>query len=239
MIYFLIAAYNEKENISNLLSEIKTNYPDEKSRQVIIVDDGSTDGTADEAKKTMPSVELLVHKKNMGLGNALKTGFTKLLSEIKPEDCLITLDADSTHPLNISKEMLEKLDSADVVIASRYVFSAKEVGLSVLRKTLSRLSNFFLKLFFPHPNLNDYTSGYRAFRSEILLKAGNIYKDKFITEGGFAVTAEILLKLLKIKPEVAEVPLILRYDLKKGKTKMKMLRTILSYITLTLKNKFG
>jgi dolichol-phosphate mannosyltransferase len=237
MIFFLLAAYNESGNIGRVLSDISRIYGRGGAR-VILVDDGSTDGTAEEARSVLPEVEIITHSKNEGLGAALKNGFNRVFSSIGSEDALVTLDADNTHPIELSRKMIEMLAHADIVVASRYAAGASETGLSVPRRIMSRAANLMLGALFPHKNLRDYTSGYRAFSGSFLIIIREKYGERFVTERGFTATPEILLKSLRLNPIPAEAPLNLRYDLRKGKSKMKVLRTIASYLFLTIRNKF-
>ncbi|MFN3966942.1 MAG: glycosyltransferase family 2 protein, partial [Endomicrobiia bacterium] len=174
-----------------------------------------------------------------GLGKALKTGFEYILSNCSPQDIIITLDADNTHPIETSKKMVEKIQAgADIVIASRYCPGAGELGLGLIRKTLSKIASFVFSIFFAYPEVKDYTSGYRAYCARILLKMKNFYSENFITEIGFPAGTEILLKSFIFKPKIQENSLVLRYDLKRGKSKIKLLSTIFSYLKLILKLKF-
>ena len=87
-------------------------------------------------------------------------------------------------------------------------------------------------------NVNDYTCGFRGFRVN---KIKNIMlKKNFFSENGFSVSVDIILKLKlsKIRISFAEIPLKLRYDLKKGKSKMKIMRTIIQTLKLILLRKF-
>ena len=234
MIYFLLAAYNEQDNLYGVLSDIWENYRD-RAFKIILVDDGSTDETSVIAKNSVSKFPdrliLIQHEKNSGLGAALKTGFDYLFKVIQPEDIIITLDADNTHPLENSKSMIEKLGGeTDIVVASRFCKGGKEIGLSVFRKFLSRIATQLFSVVFKYPGITDYTCGYRAYSGNFLLKLHNKFGNSLITQSGFAAGTEILLKSLSLKPVIAEVPLVLRYDLKKGKSKIKIFRTILAYL---------
>jgi dolichol-phosphate mannosyltransferase len=238
MIYFLLPAYNEKDNITELIDSVNLNFS-EKNYQIVLVDDGSNDGTAEIIKKlknTFP-ITIITHEINMGLGRALWSGFNFLLERIKPEDSILTMDSDNTHPLELAKLMLDKLSKgSDIVIASRFS-GGQEVGVKLSRKIYSRMAKLLLKTIFPYKNLNDYTCGYRAFSGSFLKELWSNYRDNVITEKGFTATVEILLKSLKLQPKIAEVPLVLRYDKKKGRSKMKIFRTIIKYFSLILRLK--
>jgi len=238
MIYFLLAAYNEQDNIAGVISDIGENYGDVPFK-IILVDDGSTDETFAIAKnsalKFPGCLAVIRHEKNSGLGAALKTGFDYLFKVIQPDDIVLTLDADNTHPIYISKAMVEKtMGGAGIVIASRFCKGGKEIGLSLFRKILSRLAARFFSVLFGYPGITDYTCGYRAYSGKLLQELHNVFDDRLITQTGFAAGTEILLKSLALKPKIEEVPLALRYDLKKGKSKIKIIKTAVAYLTLIL-----
>lgn len=240
MIYIILPAYNEEKGLGNLLEkirEIKDDY------QVVLVNDGSTDRTEEIAysfSKSLP-LRILTHKKNRGLGEALKSGLNYIIPRLEDKDIVITLDADNTHPPELIPVMAKKIGQGNqLLIASRFCPGGKEIGLSFFRRLLSRGAGWLLSFFFPYPGVKDYTSGYRAYSGNLLKQATNLYGDKFITEKGFTVMAEILIKLGKLKRDshfISEIPLVLCYDLKKSKSKIKIIRTIVRYFRLIFKHK--
>lgn len=236
MIYFLLPAYNEEQNIGKILESIKKTFKNQNYK-IVLVDDGSVDNTKKIAYRFSNEIpiDIIEHMSNLGLGKTLKDGFIHILNKIKDEDIIITMDADNTHPVELANKMIEKIRENDIVIASRYV-GGREVGVNLLRKVLSKGANFLLKLFFFN-RIEDYTSGYRAYKGKFLKIVYQKYKENFIEENGFSSTAEILLKALNFKPKIFEVPLILRYDYKAGKSKMKILKNIFSYFKLIYKLK--
>ena len=151
------------------------------------------------------------------------------------------MDTDNSHTINLSYEMLKKIlyKKKDIVIASRYQIRSKTKGLNNLRKILSFGAAILYKIFFPIKDVKDYTSGFRAFR---LGKIRNVWKKnkKFFSEKGFSASADIILKLYKYRNDIrfAELPINLRYDLKKGESKMKIFKTIYLNLILIIKRKF-
>ena len=240
MLIVLLPAYNEERDIGALLDRIGAVMANLKLEyHVLVVNDGSQDGTVGEVQKRagrMP-VELLDHGVNKGLGQAMLTGFSRAVQLMKEKDVLVSMDSDNTHDPALIEVMLARVEQgADLVIASRYERGGEEVGLSRLRSFLSRGASILLGMFFPIPGARDYTCGYRAYRGSVLLKAFQQYGDRLVEERGFTCMAEILIKLSKLPVKVAEVPLVLRYDLKSGPSKMKVLRTILRYAVLIRNN---
>lgn len=240
MLYILLPAYNEEKDIGLLMQRIRVAMNEPEVRyHVLVVNDGSTDRTAQlvvACQGEMP-VELIEHTVNQGLGKAMLSGLRRAARMLRDEDVLVTMDADNTHdPLLIGRMALEIQSGADLVIASRYEKGGQEIGLSAVRSLLSRSASVLLKFFFPIRGARDYTCGFRAYRGKALRRAYQVYGDRLVEERGFTCMAEILIKLRVVGIRVVEVPLVLRYDLKSGKSKMKVLRTILRYFVLISHN---
>ncbi|MDD5688031.1 MAG: glycosyltransferase family 2 protein [Elusimicrobia bacterium] len=249
MIYLLLPVFNEANVISVVLQNISSRLPNQ-SYSLVVVNDGSTDDTLNILNNIQSKINLKIlnHENNLGLGAAMKTGINYISSVIDKNDILITMDADNTHPADLIPQLSKKIqDGFDVVIASRYAAGGKEVGLKKIRKILSKGISMILKLLFPisagnkdngkGTNISDYTSGYRAYSGKILIRAKDFYGDNLIAESGFTCMVEILIKLSKINASVDEVGLVLRYDLKRGKSKIKIVKTIIRYFVLILKFK--
>src|SRR5262249_57428095 len=122
--------------------------------------------------------------------------------------------------------MLERLQQgADVVIASRYEPGGEEIGLSHIRRVLSRGASFLLTMILPVRGARDYTCGYRLYRVQTLRRAAQAWGDKLVEEAGFTCMAEVLLKLGRGGAGGPGGPLRLRHDLQGGASKMKGGRT--------------
>jgi dolichol-phosphate mannosyltransferase len=240
MIYIVLPAYNEEAGLEALVSRLKTTMDTlPTSYQILVVNDGSTDRTLEIAERLtgMLPLQVIDHGQNKGLGEALRSGLSKAGHLCGPEDIIITMDADNTHPPELIPTLLAKIDSGcDLAIASRYVSGAEEVGLSFHRKLLSRAASSLLKTFFPIAGAQDYTCGYRAYKATIVKKALAIYGDAFVQERGFTSIVEILLRPRQLGLRCCEVPLVLRYDYKQGASKMPVLKTISRYGSLIAHN---
>lgn len=239
MIYWLLPAYNEAENLGPLLRKIdQVMKGSGRKYRIIVVDDGSPDQTAEVAQalvQTLP-ITLIRHEVNQGLPAVLRTGITHVTGIADDHDAVIALDADNTHEPSVALDMLPMLENGyDVVIASRYQPGGQEIGLSLSRKILSKVCNIVLQVFFPMPGIKDYTCGYRLYRAGVLKALLNQYGDRLIESTTFSCTAELLLKLRKTGVKAAEVPLVLRYDQKEGASKMRVVATTLDYFRLCLR----
>ncbi len=233
-IIVMLPAYNEEKDLPALLHRIQCALEKWAKYQVVVVDDGSTDHTAQivrDAAMKMP-VELIQHPQNMGLGAAMRTG---LKAAAQNSDVVITLDADNSQDPELIRTMVQRLDEGfDVVIASRFQPGAQEVGVPPFRVFLSHLSSTGIRTLVRYPGVRDYTCGFRAYRAETLRNLIAIFGDNFIRENGFSCMFELLLNLRTLNARASEVPLVLRYDLKEGVSKMRIFRTMWRYvITLT------
>jgi len=150
----------------------------------------------------------------------------------------VVMDADSTHAPDLVRDMVRVVrEGADVVIASRYRPGWQVRGVPVQRKLRSAGARVLFQLCFPIRGVQDYTCAYRAYRASALRDAFRRYGDDFVNQKGFQWTVDILLKLRELDLVFCEVPLVLRYDLKRGASKMKVLRTIAGSLALVVKRR--
>jgi dolichol-phosphate mannosyltransferase len=244
MLWVILPAYNEAEAIAPLLEKIRHVGEGELGGdyRVLLVNDGSQDDTVARAREALPGPELEVidRAENRGLAATLAEGLTYAARHAAPEDALVTMDADDTMPPDLIPAMAERMaQGAEVVVASRYVPGAQVVGLSVPRRFLSYMGNLLFRLTLPIPGLRDYTCGYRAVRADLLQRGLELHGDGFFSEKAFSATADVLLKLRPLEPEVAEVPLVLRYDRKATGSKMRVLATIRASLALLVRRRLG
>jgi dolichol-phosphate mannosyltransferase len=231
----MLPAYEESRNLPALLTDFRQTvaaWAGGPPCRVVVVDDGSTDGTADAARGvTGLDLEVLVHARNQGLGAAMRTGITHVLAHAADDDVLVTMDADHTHPPELIPGMWARAEEgADLVIASRFQPGASVHGLDALRTGVSLAASWLLRLLFP--GARDYTCGYRLYRVGLLRWAQARYGREFLNQRGFSVMVDLLLKLRRRARRIDEVPLTLRYDRKLSTSKMKLVRT--AWTTLRL-----
>lgn len=229
-IYFILPMYNEAENLSSLLDKIKNLSQPGTEVKVIAVNDGSTDDSVEklmEYKDQLP-IHLIDHVVNKGLGITLLDGLTYAASISSSTDFIVTMDADDTHdPVQVQQMMAKMLtDELDLVIASRFRAGAQIFGLKQWRKILSYGAALIFILLRPLKGVRDYTCGYRLMKASSLKRVVDRFGDVFITERGFAATAQILLRCRTAGLSCGEVPLILHYDRKKGLSKMNIGKTV-------------
>ncbi len=146
------------------------------------------------------------------------------------------MDSDNSHPPELIPKLVDVLeDGADVVVASRFVPGAAEIGLTLRRKLLSRGASLVLRTLFPFKGVRDYSSGYRAYKLEGVKRAATIYGKRLIESSGFPVMTEIILKMGHLGLTIRESPLQLCYHLKQGQSKLKVVRTIFGYLRMMLR----
>ena len=226
----MLPAYNEEEALSLFLGEIvETLSEADVDHEIIVVDDGSADRTAEvvrQASLAMP-VRLIQHEQNQGLAAAIRTGLVAGAEGAEPHDVVVTMDADRTQRPEAILLMLEKIEAGcDLVIASRYRKGANVVGVPWHRNLLSLGGRVLFQTLFPTKGVRDYTCGARAYRVGLLHDMIEQFGDNLVSEEGFSCMVDVLLKARSLKPKFGEVPINLRYDIKPGLSKMSVLSTI-------------
>lgn len=243
MLHICLPAYNEGKGIAKLIERIQqamerlnTEY------RIMVYDDGSDDNTVEQVRlcADSASVELIEGKINRGLATAMRNLIERVIaSNAKPDDIILVLDADETHNPQHMIKMVDRIhDGFDVVVASRFRGDSRMVGVPVYRHMLSIGASILMKILFPTKGIRDYTSGYRAYRLEILLKAKEKFGDRLFEGKGFSCMAELLIKLRSVGLLAVEVPIVLRYDWKSGKSKMPLISTIFSTLVLVVRLRF-
>ncbi len=225
----VLPAYNEEQDLPILLTRIHAALNDWADYRVIVVDDGSVDQTAAivrDAGREL-AVTLIQHPRNLGLGAAMRTG---LKAAATLEGTIITMDADNSQGPELIRDMVGMVSAgSDVVIASRFQSGSQEIGVPQHRKLLSHISSAVIRNIVRYSGARDYTCGFRAYRLETIRELVSKYGDNFLRENGFACMFELLLNCRRVNASVSEVPLILRYDLKIGDSKMRIFRTASRY----------
>ncbi|MGE0615208.1 MAG: glycosyltransferase [Bacteriovoracia bacterium] len=242
--WVVLPAYNEEKALTPLLDSLVESLKEEqRDFSIIVVDDGSADGTPqllEDYAKRCPEVTSLRNDPNRGLAETIRRGLFEAVQRAGENDIIITMDADNTHPAGLALRMIRLIrEGNDVVIASRYRAGSRVVGVPLNRLVLSWGAAVLFKLLFPIRGVRDYTCGYRAYRAKVIGGLIHKYKNEFISERGFSCMVDILLKLRQSDLIFAEVPLILRYDLKPGLSKMKVLQTILDSLSLLVRRRLG
>jgi glycosyltransferase involved in cell wall biosynthesis len=192
----IIPAYNESKRIAETITETLKYVA-----SVIVIDDGSADGTQEIAIAS--GAKVIRHTFNMGKGAALKTGFKECM-RLNP-DIVITIDADGQHDPKDIPRLIEPLEkkAADAVIGSRYAGSSssipayRQAGLSII----GLLDKYVAKSI-----VSDSQSGFRAFSKEALPIVSSF------NSTGFGVESEQIRLIEQYGLRVAEVPITIKYQ---------------------------
>jgi dolichol-phosphate mannosyltransferase len=242
-IVIVLPAYNEELDLPVLLERIDEAADEARLNiEILLVDDGSSDQTAEVGRiwaNKLP-IQVMSHERNLGLGATLRDGVQWACRLAQPNDVIVTLDSDNTHTPELILRMVRMVrEGHDVVIASRFVKGSRVRGVPLSRRMLSRFGAVLFKIMFPIPGVRDYTCGYRAYRAGLLQEV-TAADPGFFDQDGFQVMVDILLKLRRNRDLIlGEVPLILRYDLKEGSSKMDVGATIVSTLGLMWRRRFA
>jgi len=200
----LLPTYNEVDNlpiivwlIIKYLSESKVQY------EIIIIDDGSPDGTLDMAKKLQnlygnDKIILKPRDKKLGLGTAYIHGIQHATG-----DFIIIMDADLSHHPKFIPEMIKKQReyNYDIVSGTRYIGTGGVYGWDFKRKLISRGANFITQLLL-RPGITDLTGSFRLYKKEIL--------EKLITScisKGYVFQMEMIIRARQLQYNIGEVPI--------------------------------
>lgn len=220
-IVVILPTYNERVNIKRLIPVLEEEVLPKITKhhiELLVVDDNSPDGTADEVKDFMEkwkNIKLLLGKKE-GLGAAYARGMHYAMDEMKA-DAVIECDSDFQHDPHDIPRLIEAMDKgADYVIGSRYIPGGaipKEWGIH--RKLISRFGGLFAQLVLWTWSVHDMTSGFKLTKTSYLR---NVDLDHLFSKY-YAYKLHILHDILSQKAKVTEVPIIF-YERKKGSSKI-------------------
>ena len=211
----VVPTYNEADNLHKLMSGLfDLKIP---NLQLILVDDGSPDGTGNLAKELGEELDgcvtIIQRGRKMGLGTAYVAGFTKALSI--GAQFVVQMDADLSHELQYIPMFLSKLEKADVVVGSRYVPNGGVAKTwTVSRRALSTIGNLGIRVA-SGVHVKDATSGFKAYRSEVLQ---SFDMEQFRSKG-FAFQVEVAYACERKGYRIHEHPIVFASRLM-GKSKM-------------------
>ena len=211
MLAGVIPAYNEEKIVGPVLEKARSFV-----EKIIVIDDGSTDKTAEIAKQC--GAKVLSHVINRGLGAALQTGFSVALND--GASIVVTLDADGQHNPEDIPKLIEpiKNGSADAVIGSRFLKNEKA---PLFRKIANWLGNAITYFFFGIW-VSDSQSGFRAFNREALKKLN-------LKSSGMAVSSEIIKEIKRNRLRLKEIPIkpvYTKYSMSKGQNIFEGVKTL-------------
>lgn len=220
--FVMLPTYNEKENIADLIMQIFDLKI--KNLHIVVADDKSPDGTwkiVEELSRKNKNVHLLLRKKDMGRGSAGRDGFIYCLRH--GADIIVEMDADMSHNPRYIPSMIKELKNADLVLGSRRVEGAKEIGRSFARRAITRLANLYIRIMLGL-KVKDCNSGFRCFKREVLEKISL----KRLESKGPAIIQEVLFKAHLKGFKIKEIPITF-VDRVKGKSKLGIAQLLSGY----------
>lgn len=240
-VVIVIPTYNEKENIGPLIDVLETKVFARVSKtwdmNILVVDDTSPDGTAEEVRgkmKKYKNVELVLNSQKVGLGGAYMKGMSYATEKMKAE-VIMEMDADFQHDENLIPEFLQKIENgADMVVGSRYMKGGsipKYWGIS--RKIISIGGNIFIRTMMLDTKIHDWTTGFRALKPWVFQKVkGSITELKT-----YSFQTSFLYFARKAGAKIAEVPLNFK-ERKWGKSKLPGIEGTLKTFWFVIKVRF-
>ena len=196
-----IPTYEEADNIANVLRRVRAAVP---AADVLVVDDGSPDGTADLAEalgEELGQIDVLRRTAKSGLGNAYRAGFALGLE--RGYDVMVEMDADLSHDPAALPALLHAVeDGADLAIGSRYVPGGSIPHWPWHRKALSRWGNRYAGVVLGLA-VRDITAGYRAYRAE-MLRAIDL---PTVRADGYGFQIEMAYRVAQHHGRIVEVPI--------------------------------
>jgi len=210
----LIPTYNEKENIEKIIRKV---FSLATPFHVLIIDDGSPDGTADIVKnlqKEFPENLFIEERKGkLGLGTAYIHGFNWALKHAY--DFIFEMDADFSHnPKDLPRLREACLNGADVAIGSRYIKGVNVVNWPMGRVLMSYFASVYVRMV-TGIAIQDATAGFKCYRKQVL-QTIQLNKIKFV---GYAFQIEMKFTAIKHGFKVVEIPIIFT-DRTEGTSKM-------------------
>lgn len=208
----IIPTYNEIDNIERIIERV---LPQDKSIEILIVDDNSPDGTGEkviEIMKDNPKVHIIQRHGKMGLGSAYVAGFEYAIAN--KYDFVFEMDADFSHNPNDIPRMLKAIEDNDLVIGSRYVQGVNVVNWPMSRLLLSYFASFYVKVI-TGMKVDDPTGGFKCFRRTVLesIDLSTIMSD------GYSFQVEMNYRVYKKNYRVKEIPIVF-YERRDGQSKM-------------------
>jgi dolichol-phosphate mannosyltransferase len=237
-LYVLVPMLNEGPNLATFIASMRqmaSKLPPLITARVLIVDDGSTDGTGETASRLAAGLDLTVlrHDRTRGPGCAFATGFAHIAPIVSGDDYVATMEGDNTSRLELLTTMFVRMrEGYDVILASPYLYGGAIEHTTTWRVILSRIANVFVKEVLGLTGIATVSSFYRLYRGSVVLDLQRCYGRGIVERAGFECMVELLLKMVYLRTTISEVPLTLDTSLRAGTSKMRVLRTIWGYLRL-------
>ena len=234
-LYMVVPVLNEAPNLPRLFEGLRA-APAEST--VLLVDDGSTDGTADRARELAGDLDLVVlrHPVNEGPGRAFGTAFEHLAPVLEDGDYVLTMEGDNTSRVELLERMLLRSEEGyDAVLASPYLYGGGILNTDPLRVLVSHVANAFVKEFLGIRGIMTVSSFYRLHRGSLIRRLQELYGPRIVERPGFECMPEMLMKMVFTGSTISEVAMVLDTDMRIGASRMKIGKTALGYVSCWLR----
>jgi glycosyltransferase involved in cell wall biosynthesis len=217
-ISIVIPAYNEAGAIRPTLAALRDMIGSSGlTAEIIVVDDGSTDGTGDQVSAEN-GVRLIRHRQNRGYGASLKTGIRQACHDI-----IVITDADGTYPIDRIPDLVAEIGQFDMVVGAR---TGQDVQIPLIRRpaklALNKLANYLSGVEIP-----DLNSGLRVMKKDVVL---NFFR---LLPSGFSFTTSVTLAMLTNDYNVSYVPI--DYFQRTGNSKISPIRDTINFFSLVVR----
>lgn len=230
---FVVPALDERDNLPRLAERLAAARDAcGLAASVVLVDDGSTDGTGDAAREILAplGVRVVTHQRNLGVAAAFRSGFAAALESCADHDLVVTLEADNTSDVAALPRLVDEARrGADLVLGSCYAPGGGVEGTDAWRWFVSACANGLVKTWFGLRGLHTFSSFYRVHRAGMLREVFAATGGDPLRERGFASVVELLVRVRAMGFRVAEVPVVLRSHERQGRSKMRIAPTVLGY----------
>ncbi len=193
-----LPAYNEQKDIGFIISQIKKYNLD-----ILVIDDGSTDGTQDQLSK-IENINTIVHEKNLGYGQTIIDAFKYGISN--GYDSIITMDCDGQHIPDELQIFLTQISDYDIVSGSRYLIQTNKLDPQIppdryaINIEITQILNETTTL-----NLTDSFCGFKAYKTDAIKKMK-------LTEKGYGMPLQLWMQAWKLGLSIKEIPVKLIYN---------------------------
>lgn len=230
----IVPTYNEIDNIKRMIDTLHSVSPE---LNLLIIDDGSPDGTAKIVKELQhhkKNLHLIERKGKLGLGTAYVEGFKWALK--RDFDFIFEMDCDFSHDPAEIPNFLEAAKSNDLVIGSRYIGGIRVINWPMKRLLLSYFASIYIQII-TGMTIKDATGGYKCFTKKALqsINLDNIFSN------GYSFQIELNYKLWSKEMKIKELPIIF-YERRDGQSKMRgaiVYEAVFAVFKLRLKRIFG
>lgn len=236
-LYVLIPVLDEAANLERLFDGLRAAAAEiaDYTLRVVLVDDGSRDGTGGAAPRHASGLQLevLTHETNRGPGAAFGTGFAHLAGCVEPRDFVLTMEGDNTSRTELIAAMLRRArEGHDAVFASPYMYGGGIVHTNAVRVLVSHIANSIVKELLGVHGLLTVSSFFRLYRGDSVRRLQEAYGPRILERSGFESMVELVMKMIYLEMSISELPMVLDSNRRAGRSKLNVRRTAIGYLAL-------